>query len=814
MVKQYRVKGMSCVICAQTIEKKTILFPGVVHVNLQFANEKLTLEVDSSFQEEPFIAYIHKLGYEVNAANHLVTQSFKITKMSCVMCAQTIEKTLAKTSGINSIQVHVGSEEVNITYEADLIDLGAIKKIIEDLGYGVSFKKLHNKVKRKISMSLGISLIFSTILLYLAMGPMIKLPIISWLDSTLDPLRGALVQLGLVLVVMGIGRGFFIRGFKNLFKGHPNMDSLVALGTSASFLYSLYSTILMALGTHETMMPLYYEAVAVIITLVMVGKALEAYSKDKAITALEQLERLAPLRAFLEIDSTEKEVLVSTLKLDDVIIVHAGEQIPTDGVVLDGAGAVDEAMLTGESMPLDKQLGDHVVGASICLSGYLRIRVSSIGQDTILSKMIRLVKEVQTSKAPIARLADQVAGKFVPMVLVISILFGIIWMIIYKDWAFSLQIMVSVLVIACPCSLGLATPIAIIVGTGVGANHGILIKTAQILEEANRIKVVALDKTGTITTGHVQVVYIQAEDMTEQELLSMMASLEARSAHPLAKAIIQETKKQSIQLQEVSEFVVHQGLGLEGKIKGEEVLVGNLIFLKDKKRTTTLKEAIMREQSKGRGVVIGSKGNRVVGFVSIADTIKDSSVEGIRHLQAMGLEVVLISGDHEQATRVVADEVGISRVFYGVLPDEKGKILDTLRQEMGKIAMVGDGINDSVALSKSDVGIAMGNGTDIAMSSADIVLMKSDLRDVALAIHLSKKTIKNIKENLWWAFGYNLIGIPIAAGVLYPAFGLLLNPMIAALAMGFSSLSVVINALRLRHVHLKDEKYKIVFQKK
>ncbi len=803
MKKTYQVLGMSCVVCSNTVLDVTKKFPNVVEASLNFASETLMISVEDAFDEVAFKSTIHEAGYEV--VSKLKEIRLKISGMSCIMCSKTIEETLQGTPGIMGATVNYASEEANLSYNPEEISLDAIKEMIAQLGYGIleTQKKDHKPHKYSFPLRLWVNIGISLLLLYIAMGPMIGLPLFSWMTSIELGWIGALIQLGLSLIVMILGSHIFIRGFKNLIKWHPNMDSLVTLGTTAAFLYSLASTITLILGHHEGSMHLYYEAVAVIITLVMLGKTLENISKGKAKDALQKLSDLAPQTAILVDESGHREVGVEALHMGDIILVTAGSPIPTDGVVIEGAASVDEAMLTGESLPIDKEIGSQVVGASICLSGYLKVEVTLIGNETILSKMIKLVEETQNSKAPIARLADQVSGIFVPIVLGISILAGIVWWIVTRDLGFGLQIMVSVLVIACPCSLGLATPIAIIVGTGVGASHGILIKNAQILEETHHVKVVALDKTGTITSGNVEVRRIMSPVVGESELLSLMASLEVKSNHPLAKAVVKDATLKEVKLVNVEGFTVHQGLGLAGIVNGNPILVGNASFMKEKRISSKIQESMSEEEKQGRALILCSQGEEVIGFVSLSDTIKASSYEGVKQLREMGLTVVLISGDHEEATRHVAREVGIDHYFYGVLPEEKGTILDKLRDEFGKVAMVGDGINDSIALSKSDIGIAMASGTQIAMSSADIVLMKSDLRDVALAIYLSKKTIKNIKENLFWAFGYNTIGIPIAAGILYPFFSLLLNPMIAAFAMAFSSVSVVLNALRLRRLHIK-----------
>ena len=799
MRKEYKVFGMSCVVCAQTIESLAKATIGVTNASLSYATERLTIDVDEQFDENAFLKGVEAQGYRCEAPENGIKKVLKVGGMSCVACARTIEEEVASLPGIVNVVVNYASEKMKIEYREQEVNLEAIEAKIVEAGYTLKGEVKPEHEKRRLIISFSASFL----LLFFAMGPMIGIELPLWIDPHSSGLTYALLQAFLATIVIVLGRTFFIRGYRNLFKGHPNMDSLVALGTSASFLYSLYATVRIALGDHDWVMMLYFEAVGVIISLVMLGKYLELRSKNKAKEALDGLSKLVPLKALIKRNETFEEILVTNLKVGDIVAIHAGEQVPTDGIVVEGLAAVNEAMITGEAIPAEKTVGSTVVGASVCVSGYLLVEVTKVGQDTILSKMIQMVEEAQNSKAPIARLADRVSGIFVPIVLAVSILAGLIWYFIKDDFSFALQISVSVLVIACPCSLGLATPIAIIVGTGVSATNGILFKSAEVLEETHKVKAIALDKTGTITSGEISVVGVfPAKGIKDTELIEIAASLEVHSSHPLAKAIMKKAQEQSIQLFDVENFKVEIGKGLEATRGQNRYFVGNETYLAGKLMPEELVNFNVQQQNLARTLVFVARDNHLIGLISLEDTIKESSREAIQELHHLGLEVILISGDQPMAAQAVANQLSIKEVYAGVLPQEKALILEELQERLGKVAMVGDGINDAVALARADVGIAVASGTQIAMSSADIILMKSDIRDVAFAIFLSKKTIKNIKENLFWAFGYNLIGLPIAAGLLYP-FGLLLNPMIAALAMAFSSVSVVLNALRLKKAGAK-----------
>jgi Cu+-exporting ATPase len=607
------------------------------------------------------------------------------------------------------------------------------------------------------------------------------------------PERFALLQLALTIPVLIIGRPFFIVGFRALFKGHPNMDSLVALGTSAAALYSLYGTIMVLLGDHHFAMNLYYESAAVILTLITLGKYFEA--------AIKKLMGLAPKTAIVIRDGVETEISVDDVVLGDVIVVKPGDKIPVDGVIVSGTSAVDESMLTGESIPIEKKAGDKVIGASINKNGSFQFEATKVGKDTTLSQIIKLVEDAQGSKAPIAQLADKVSGVFVPIVIVLAILSGVAWYFLGQEsWIFALTITISVLVIACPCALGLATPTAIMVGTGKGAENGVLIKSGDALETTHKIETIVFDKTGTITEGKPVVTDILVTgSLSKDDFLLLAASAEKGSEHPLGEAIVLAAEEKGMTFKEIDNFVAIPGHGIEVEIEKETFILGNKKLMVERQiDLLDFEEESNRLAKEGKTPMYIANSHELLGIIAVADTIKESSVRAIEKLHRMGLEVAMLTGDNKRTAEAIAKQVGIDRVLSEVLPEDKANEVKKLQQEGKKVAMVGDGINDAPALAQADIGIAIGSGTDVAMESADIVLMRSDLMDVPTAIELSHATIKNIKENLFWAFLYNTLGIPVAMGLLYLFGGPLLNPMIAGAAMSFSSVSVLLNALRLK----------------
>ena len=612
----------------------------------------------------------------------------------------------------------------------------------------------------------------------------------------------AMVQLILTLPVLYVGREFFTVGFKALFKGHPNMFSLVALGTSAAFVYSLYGTVMIFLGDTSFTMALYYESAGVILTLIALGKYFEAVSQGKTSDAIKKLMGLAPKTAHILRDGAEIEVPVDAVQLDDIVIVRPGDKIPVDGVIVSGSSSVDEAMLTGESLPVEKKVGDAVIGASINKNGSFQFKATKVGKETALAQIIQLVEDAQGSKAPIAQLADKISGVFVPIVIGLAVLSGLAWFFLGQEsWIFALTINISVLVIACPCALGLATPTAIMVGTGKGAENGVLIKSGDALETTHKIQTIVFDKTGTITEGKPVVTDILVADsaLSEAELLTLAASAEQGSEHPLGEAIVGAAKERQLPLAEGSDFSAIPGHGIRVTVNERVLLLGNIKLMKEEGiELSTFVQQADRLAEEGKTPMFVAKDGSFAGIIAVADTVKDSSQTAIARLHKMGIEAVMITGDNKRTAEAIAKQVGIDRVLSEVLPEDKALEVKKLQAEGKKVAMVGDGINDAPALAQADVGIAIGSGTDVAMESADIVLMRSDLMDVPTAVELSKATIKNIKENLFWAFAYNTLGIPVAMGVLHLFGGPLLSPMIAAAAMSFSSVSVLLNALRLK----------------
>nr|WP_330390749.1 copper-translocating P-type ATPase [Caminicella sporogenes] len=628
---------------------------------------------------------------------------------------------------------------------------------------------------------------------------MIGLPIPKIINPEFYPLNFALVQIILTIPVVIAGNKFYIIGFKSLFKGSPNMDSLIAVGTSAAMAYGAFATYKIANGYHEYAMDLYFESAAVIISLIMLGKYLETRSKGKASEAIKKLMGLQPKTATVIYEDEEVIIPIEEVEVGDVILVKPGEKIPVDGIVVEGHSSVDESMLTGESMPVEKNVGDKVVGASINKHGILKFKATRVGKDTALAQIIKLVEEAQGSKAPIAKLADIISGYFVPIVMSIAVISGLLWYINGAQLVFALTIFISVLVIACPCALGLATPTAIMVGTGKGAELGVLIKSGVALETAYKIDTVVFDKTGTITEGEPKVTdIITRGNYSEEELLQMAATAEKGSEHPLGEAIIREAEDRKISLLKLDKFYAVPGQGIEVEIKGNIILLGNEKLMRNKNIDITLKEEANKLAVEGKTPMYIAINSKLEGIIAVADVVKENSRKAIEKLHEMGIKVAMITGDNKKTAEAIAKEVGIDVVLAEVLPEDKANEIKKLQEKGKKVAMVGDGINDAPALAQADIGIAIGSGTDVAMESADIVLMKSDLLDVVTAIKLSKSTIRNIKQNLFWAFAYNTAGIPLAAGLFYAFGGPKLNPMFAAAAMSLSSVSVVTNALRLK----------------
>ena len=764
-------------------------------------------------------------------------EQYTVTGMSCAACSARVEKAVSKVPGVTACSVSLLTNSMGVEGTASQAD---IIKAVVDAGYGASVKGEETAaasvsyqaeeealadhetpvLKKRLLASLG----FLIVLMYFSMGHMMwGWPVPAFFEN--NHVAMGLLQLLLAAIVMVINQKFFINGFRGLLHKAPNMDTLVALGSGASFVWSTYA--LFALsdaqlrgdmdGVMTYMHEFYFESAAMILTLITVGKMLEARSKGKTTDALKGLMKLAPKTAVVLRDGKETTVPIAQVRKGDVFVVRPGENIPVDGVVLEGSSAVNESALTGESIPVDKETGDLVSAATVNQSGFLRCEATRVGEDTTLSQIIKMVSDAAATKAPIAKIADRVSGVFVPAVITIAVLTTFGWLLLGETLGFALARGISVLVISCPCALGLATPVAIMVGNGMGAKNGILFKTAVSLEETGRVEIVALDKTGTITKGEPVVTdLLPTEGATEMELLSMAGSLEKKSEHPLAKAVLKKAEEEPVTISEVSEFTALPGNGLSGRLNGEELLGGNLTFISSR---VTVSETIKKEAQtlagEGKTPLFFAKGGRLAGIIAVADTIKEDSPKAVKELQNMGIHVVMLTGDNERTAKAVGAQAGVDEVIAGVLPDGKESVIRSLKSK-GKVAMVGDGINDAPALTRADIGIAIGAGTDVAIDAADVVLMKSRLSDVPAAIRLSRATLRNIHENLFWAFFYNIIGIPLAMGVWIPLFGWQLNPMFGAAAMSLSSFCVVSNALRLNFfdMYRSDRDKKIKEKKK
>ncbi len=738
-----------------------------------------------------------------------VTKSVKISGMTCAACSSRIEKVVGKMSGVEQISVNLASEKARIIFDSDIITLEIIEKRISELGYRANLADENlsaadteekDRQLRVIRLKFILSLCFCLPLLYISMGSMLSFPMPAIISMEHSALNFALIQLLLTLPIIFIGYRFYTVGFKAIVKLSPNMDSLIAMGTSAAVIYSLYSIFKIINGDNHAAHNLYFETAGVIISLILLGKTLETRSKGRTGEAIKKLVGLAPKTATLLTGGKETEIPIENVLEGDILLVRPGEKFPVDAQVLEGHTSVDESMLTGESLPVEKSPGDSVFAASINKNGSVHIKSVKVGSDTVLSQIIRLVSEAQGSKAPIARLADTVSLYFVPIVFAVALVSAVGWALSGQSAAFSLTIFISVLVIACPCALGLATPTAIMVATGRGAALGILFKNGEALEIAHKIDTVVLDKTGTVTLGAPIVTnIIPFGNIDEMELLQLAASAENNSEHPLAGAIVNAAQEKNLPFIKIEDFKALPGYGISACSGGKNILIGNIKLMKENSISFSQGTLETAEELSSRGktpMFIALDGN-ACGIIAVADIIKPNSAEAVMLLKNLGISVVMLTGDSRKTAQAIAAQCGISEVISEVLPHEKSEIISRLRSEGKSVAMVGDGINDAPALAAADIGIAVGSGTDVAIESADIVLMKSDLRDVAAAIRLSRATIRNIKQNLAWAFCYNILGIPVAAGILYMFGGPLLNPMFGAAAMSLSSVSVLANALRL-----------------
>lgn len=806
--KSLKIEGMTCAACAKAVERVTRKLEGVTESNVNLATEKLSIEFDETkVSLEEIQAAIDKAGYK--ALNDAVNRTMKIEGMTCTACAKAVERVTRKLQGVTEANVNYATEMLTISYEPSLVRVSDIKNAIAKAGYKAieeettldTDKEKKEHERKMLWKKFIISAIFTVPLLYISMGHMMGLPLPAFLDPMMKPLNFALAQLLLTIPVVIAGERYYRIGFRTLFKGSPNMDSLIAVGTSAAVIYGIYATIQIFGGNHDYAMDLYFESAAVIITLITLGKYLESVSKGKTSEAIKKLMGLQPKTAIIIRNGNETEIPIDEVEVGDVIVVKPGEKMPVDGEVVEGTTSVDESMLTGESIPVEKHIGDNIIGASINKNGTIKYKATKVGKDTALAQIIKLVEDAQGSKAPIAKLADVISGYFVPIVIVLAVLSGLGWYFIGGESAvFALTIFISVLVIACPCALGLATPTAIMVGTGKGAEHGVLIKSGVALETAHQVQTIVFDKTGTITEGKPKITdVVVTNGMTETQLLQLAASAEKGSEHPLGEAIVKGAEDQGIEFKNVDQFKAIPGHGIEVTIEGKNLLLGNRKLMVERNISLANLETTSDQLAgEGKTPMYIAIDNQIAGIIAVADTVKENSKKAIERLHQMGIEVAMITGDNKRTAAAIAKQVGIDRVLAEVLPQDKASEVKKLQAEGKKVAMVGDGINDAPALAQADIGIAIGSGTDVAMESADIVLMRSDLMDVPTAIQLSKSTIRNIKQNLFWAFGYNTIGIPVAMGILHIFGGPLLNPMIAGAAMSLSSVSVLTNALRLK----------------
>ena len=818
MSQEYAVQGLSCASCAHAVEVALQAVTGVKSAQVNLATEKVSLETEGSVSPLDLQAAVQTAGYDLVLPQ--VTQNFALTGMSCASCAANIESAVGSLPEVSAASVNLATEVLSVTYQPGAINEEIICQTVAEAGYqaqvladqaGASQAQIQQEADQAAQAKANhqaalwrrfwLSAIFALPLLCLAMAEMVGLSLPTWLSHRGGGQLFVSLQLALTLPILWLGRSFFLNGFKHLVKGHPNMDSLVALGTSAAVAYSLYSSIQVWLGDHHAAMSLYYESAGVILTLVTLGKYFEARSKGQTSAAIQALIKLAPQEAQVLREGQEVTLPLEQVQVGDLVRVRPGQKIPVDGRVVEGQSWVDESMLTGESLPVAKKVGDQVVGASLNQQGSLIVETNKVGQDTTLAQIIHLVQAAQGSKAPIAQLADRVSAVFVPVVMTLALVAGLAWYLIGgQSWAFALTISIAVLVIACPCALGLATPTAIMVGTGKGAEQGILIKSGTALEMAHQVDAVVLDKTGTLTQGQPQVTdVLPLTGWTPDQLLALAAAAEVNSEHPLGQAIVAGARERELALPEVTDFQSLTGSGIQVRLDQATYYLGNRRLMQEQGLDLgQAEEQAAALAAGGKTPIYVANEHELLGLIAVADPLKETSPEAVRRLKAMGLQVIMLTGDNAKTAQALAAEAGIDQVISDVLPADKAQVVADLQAQGLKVAMVGDGINDAPALAQADVGLAIGRGTDVAIESADMVLMGSDLTSVATAIKLSQATIRNIKENLFWAFAYNVLGIPVAMGVLHLFGGPLLNPMLAGAAMSFSSVSVIVNALRLR----------------
>jgi len=810
----YLVSGMTCSACSAHVQRAVSKLDGVASAEVNLATETLRVQYDESkVGFEDMKAVVENAGYGLSVPQMIKRGELGVDGMTCAACSTAVERAVKKLDGVTEASVNLATNRAAFSYDPAKVKLAQIREAVTKAGYTPleltsedtrdAEQEKRERALRTMRWRLIAAIVFAAPILYIAMAhmfPGLKVPLPEFLSPHMHPLTFALVQLLLTVPVLIAGGRFFRVGMRTLFKGAPNMDTLVAIGTGSAFLYGVYATVLIYLGNTDFAQHLYFESAAVVITLVMVGKYLEAVSKSKTSEAIKKLMNLRPKTAVIIKDGAELEVALDEVVVGDVVLVRPGAAIPVDGVVSDGASSVDESMLTGESLPVEKQPGSPVTGGSINGEGLLRFTVTQVGEDTALSKIIHLVEEAQGRKAPIAKLADIISGYFVPAVIGIAVVSAVVWAIVGKDFNFVLNVFVTVLVIACPCALGLATPTAIMVGTGKGAELGVLIKGGEALETTHSIGAVVLDKTGTITQGKPELTDIaRYTQESEEDVLALAASAERGSEHPIARAIVEAAEKRGLALAQPEGFRAVPGRGIDATVSGRHVLAGNQSLLRENgvDFAASVSDAASFSGA-GKTLMYIAVDGALYALMAAADAIKPTSKHAVEQLKALGLDVYMLTGDNANTAAAVASSVGIDHVLSDVLPDGKASEVQKLQAAGKRVAMVGDGINDAPALVQADVGMAIGSGTDVAVESADVVLMRGDLSSVAAAIALSRATIRNIRQNLFWAFAYNVIGIPFAAGIFYAFGGPLLTPVFAGAAMALSSVTVVSNALRLK----------------
>lgn len=816
MEKQFRVSGMTCASCSAAVSRTLKKIEGVEKADVNLTTEKVLVEFDPNIAFETLKAAVEKAGYGLEEISNHREIMLDVEGMTCASCSAAIERNLKKQVGVDKIQVNLATNTASLKYDPSLVKLSELEKVVEKIGYHIKEQEKNKDISEEerkklahykdMTFRLILATSFAIPLLYLTFGhmvPSVKVPLPEFLNHHMYPFNFALAQVFLTLPILYAGRKFFTIGFKTLKSLSPNMDSLVAIGTGSAFIYGIYATYQIALGHVEWVDSLYFESAGVVITLILLGKWLEERSKAKTSQAIQKLMELSPKTAHLVKGDEVLDVRLEEILHEDIILVKPGEKIPVDGFVLEGTSSVDESLISGESLPVEKSINSKVLGGSINTYGSFKFKASAVGEETALAQIIKLVEDAQAQKAPIAALADKISGVFVPVVMVIALVAASTWYILGYDFNFVLNIFVSILVIACPCALGLATPTAIMVGSGRGASLGILFKGGEALENTQAVDTILLDKTGTLTEGKMKLTDIVSRHLKEDDFLQLIASAEINSEHPIAKAIVNAASEKNLKTLKTESFEAVAGKGLSAKINGHEIFIGNDKLMIEKSIKFDLESDNLSKQ--GKTVLHVVIDQEYAGYMAVADTLKANSAKAIAELKRLGLRTIMVTGDNNQTAEYIAAQLKLDKVYAEVLPQDKASVVEELQSQGRNVAMVGDGINDAVALTLANVGIAIGTGTDVAMESADVVLMHSDVFDIVDAIHLSKATLRNIKQNLFWAFIYNIIGIPFAAGIFYALGGVLLNPVIAGSAMAMSSVSVVSNALRLRSIRWRKE---------